>query len=214
MKRVYTFVVSCGTFVVIAVLILLRGDILSWLSAPREFPSPAILAAELEALRAEKADVIRKRHYLETRLYSRYPFNDKGVIVVAAGLDDGVRPDMPVMAREGVLLGRVSNVKQTQSEVETIFNPAWRSSVYIGKKNVKAVLRGGEVPTIEFVPKETVISKGEAITNGSPSLPLGAFLGTISLARAVNSDLWQSANIDPGYTLDDITFVLLVTDFP
>jgi cell shape-determining protein MreC len=214
MKGIYTFIVSGVALIIIAVLVFARGNILHWLSAPSTSLSPAMLAAELSAIKAQKADAIRTRHYVEARLYSRYPFNDQGVVVIAAGSDDGVRLDMPVLAREGILLGRVSAVRRTQSEVETIFNPAWRSSVYIGTKNVKAVLHGGKTPTIEFVPKEAAIQKGESITNSSPNFPLGVFAGTILLAHAGDRDLWQSADIDPGYTLDDVQSALVVTDFP
>ncbi|MDO8556933.1 MAG: rod shape-determining protein MreC [Candidatus Jorgensenbacteria bacterium] len=214
MKGIYTFIVSGVALIIIAVLIFARGNILHWLSVSSAPLSPAMLAAELLALKAQRADAIRTRHYIEARLYSRYPFNDQGVIVVAAGSDDGVRLDMPVLAREGVLFGRISAVRRTQSEVETIFDPAWRSSVYIGEKNTKAVLRGGKTPVIEFVPKEAAIQKGEIITNSSPNFPLGASAGTILLVHAVDRDLWQSADIDPGYTLNDVQSALIVTDFP
>lgn len=214
MKRIYTFVVSLSALIVIAVMIFWRGDILVFLSKPGQTSESKMMAVELSALKLQKADFIRRRHYIEAYLYSRYPFNDKGVVVVSAGSDDGIRPDMPVMSREGVLLGRINSVKRTQSEVETIFNPSWRSSVYLGEKNIKAVLRGGEAPTIEFVPKEAVISKGDSVINSSPNLPFGAYVGEVSVSKISAGDLWQSAEVETGYSLDNIGSVLIVTDFP
>jgi|GEM_PF-796533 len=147
-------------------------------------------------------------------LYSRYPFNDKNLITIEGGEQDGLARYMPALFREGALLGKITNVSRTQSEIETIFDSAWRSSVYIGSSKIKAVLRGGDTPTLEFIPKDAKIQKGDAVVNSSPDFPLNLFIGSISSISDKENELWMSADVNTGYSFDDVKSVFVITNFP
>lgn len=214
MKRVYTFVVSCASLALILVLVFMRGTILKAFSRPSNTSSCDLVVVENKALRSAKSfSFTRNRHYLEASLYSRYPFNDKEILVIDAGSDDGIKEGMPVFLRENVLLGKISSTKKTQSEVETIFNSAWRSSVFIGSKKIKAVLHGGKSPILELVPKGTVLERGDLVVNSSPDFPLGAYIGTVLNIYNDGSDLWFTADVDIGYSIQDAENVFVAADF-
>jgi len=150
----------------------------------------------------------------KTETYSRYPFNDKNLIVIQGGTDDHFAVSMPVLFTDGVLVGRITNVLRTQSEVQTIFDPSWKSSVYIGSSKIKAVLQGGENPTLEFIPNSAPIKEGDSILNSSPDFPLNLFIGTVSSITTKEHALWTEASVHTNYSFEDIRNVSVITNFP
>ncbi|KKU94061.1 MAG: Cell shape-determining protein MreC [Candidatus Jorgensenbacteria bacterium GW2011_GWA1_48_13] len=178
------------------------------------------LKTENEGLRAQidqlnfRIGLSEAEDYKTAGVYSRYPFNDRRLIVINLGSRDGLKEGMPVFAAEGVILGRITGVKRSQSLVTTIFDPEWRGSVSIGNDTVKALLRGGLPPSVELVSKSAEIKDGESVLNLSPEFPLHAFLGTIQAVSAGVGDVWQKAELQTPYNLDDLNEVLVLTNFP
>jgi len=147
-------------------------------------------------------------------VYSRYPFNDRRLIVINLGERDGVKIGMPVLASEKVILGRITAVRHTQATVQTLFDPEWRESVAIGENLVKALLKGGLPPTLELIDREARIAEGASVFNLSPELPLHFFLGKVSGVRAVAGEPWQKAELQTPYDLDNLNQVFVIKDFP
>lgn len=171
------------------------------------------LSRELAVL-MEKSEKAPDYHYKTAAVYSRYPSNDRSSIVISIGTEDGVVPGMPVMVRDGVLFGKIRSVARTQSEVETIFSPRWKSSVRIGATNAKAVLQGGAVPSITLISKEESVREGESVVNISPEFPLYASLGKIESLESSPNDVWQHGMLEISYELQDISSVFVLLDFP
>lgn len=170
-----------------------------------------VLKTELEALEGKSETI--SDSYAAAKIYSRYPFNDRRLVTINLGEEDGVREGMPVLAREGVLLGKVSEVFGRQSVVETIFDPGWRSSVVVGEVT-KALLEGGVTPILTLISKESAVSPGDRVLNTSPEFPLELLLGEIKEVTPALNDVWLTAKINTFYNLDDLTEVLVVINFP
>lgn len=169
------------------------------------------LKKELEKLKAlETKD---KSQFLEARVYSHYPFSDKNIIVVDKGAVDGVSEGMPVLVKKNVLLGKVKSVRQFQSEVETIFDPSWKSSVSIGGGHVKAVLHGANTLSAELIPKDASLKLGDEVQNIAPELPIGLSVGVVSATSTDEKKVWQIATIDASFAIEDIDSVLIMTNF-
>lgn len=169
------------------------------------------LKKELEKLRAlEEKD---KSQLLEARVYSRYPFSDKNIIVVDKGAADGVTEGMPVLVKKNILLGKIKSVRQFQSEVVTIFDPDWKSSVSIGSGHIKAVLRGANILRAELIPKDANLKLGDEVQNIAQELPIGLSVGTVSATSTDEKKVWQLATIDVSFSVEDIDTVLIMTNF-
>ncbi len=151
--------------------------------------------------------------HMEARVYSRYPSNDRSLIIVSAGSDNGIAVNMPVFLPTGALVGRVSQVFRTQSVIETVFSSQWKTSVGIGK-NTKAVLQGGSNPSVALISKESQITAGDYVYNLAPEYPLRSFVGTISSVHSGINDVWQTAEIVVPYEIQDIKSVFILIDFP
>ena len=195
-----------------------RGVVEGLLGSAYSYRAFNDLKLENESL---KSELLRKNtdsavvdKYLESRVYSHYPFNDKNALIIDKGALDGVKVGMPVLAARGVLLGRIANVKDRVSEVITIFDPEWKSSVVVGEHRIKAVLQGANNPRLELIPKDAVIKEGDSVTNISPEYPILLRIGSIGAARLDEKKVWQIADVELAFSIEDIDSVLLVTNFP
>ncbi len=212
----------------LTVLIVAHRDIASFLHDGSAFLSSLFsrqytiqeLTLENESLKQqlESLHIPREKkeryHYKIARVYSQYPFNDAASIIVDLGSDDGITVGMPVMVKEGIFLGKVKNVKRTQSEIETIFSPEWKMSVNIGKNMIKAVLNGAPTPGIDLIPIDENVSFGDKVTNNTSDFPMGALLGTISEINKNANDVWKRSSLKTPYKIEFLNTVLIIVDFP
>lgn len=223
MRSLLDFLVGSAILFSIVILIFFRNNLWSFLTNLKNPADSQIiqnlklenekLKIELENLKRGDSNILRFQ-YLPAQIYSRYPFNDRNLIVINVGSADDLREGLPVLAREGILLGRVSSVKRTQSEIQTIFDSNWRSSVGIGNTRIKAVLKGGFTPKLELIAKDEEILQGDDIFNLSPDFPLNLKIGNIKNLESTTDNLWRSANLEIPYKIDELNEVLLVLDFP
>lgn len=185
------------------------------------------LRAENAGLRAELSNALNfaaatgtpafgasRYHFVAAQVYSDYPFNDYSAITVAAGSRDGITPGMPVLAADGVLLGKVKTVSGTQSEVETIFDPAWRSAVAVGSNRVKALFVGGNAPGLDLVPKNSGIAASDTVWSVAADLPMNLLVGQVAAISGGPSDLWTTARIDVPWHPTTLDRVYIITNFP
>lgn len=150
----------------------------------------------------------------EVKVFSLYPFNDYASVSIGAGSDEGLKEGMPVLTAPGVLLGKITAVSRTKSEVETIFSPSWKSTVSVGAQRIKAVLVGGATPYVDLLPKDAPVVAGDSVSNLAPEFPIDLFLGKADEFREGSNALWLRAAVNPFFRFEDIDRVLVVMNFP
>ena len=171
----------------------------------------------MEVLKSRKAlPFIAASRFLEGSVYSRYPSNERSLVVIDRGAQDGVVVGMPVFADvEGNLLfGKISSVRDSQSEVRTLSDATWKSSVEIGDKKIKALFVGGNFPHLELAPKEGEWKEGDAVRNVSPDFPLGVLLGTVGKVKEEANAIWKQATVVLSVAPSDVTRLYMLTRFP
>ncbi len=152
--------------------------------------------------------------YKEASVFSNYPFNNYASIAIGLGSDDGIGVGMPVMAAEGVLLGKIKNVKRTVSEVETIFDPNWRSAVVFGANRSKALLVGGPAPYLDLISKEDISNVGDPVLSTAKDFPMNLLAGKILNQESGDNDAWYRAKMEPPFHFENLEKVLVVLNFP
>ncbi|MDI6734128.1 MAG: rod shape-determining protein MreC [Patescibacteria group bacterium] len=165
------------------------------------------------ALLGQKKNSVNSLRYKEALVYSRYPFNDRTKLIIDLGLNQDMKEGMAVALAPGVLLGKIIKVKNNQSEVMTLFDPEWRSSVNIGSSRIKALLKGGKEPRLEFIPQDVQLSGDEEVFNVSPEFPMNFSLGNLSGLSNVPYEIWRTADLKINYNPEIIEKVLVVLDF-
>lgn len=197
---------------IILVAIFASRPVVAWFSGLRSSDSTPAAIEPITELAKEK----NFGRYLgvPAGVYSKYPFNDRNFIFLNRGSEDEIHLKDPVLSATGELVGGVSEINRTRSQVETFWSPAWKSAVYIGEKKSKAVLRGGETPILEFLPKDSEIKIGDMVYNASPDFPLYAPVGKVSKILGDDQNPWLSAEIEPFLNSDALREVWILKNFP
>lgn len=172
------------------------------------------LLAQISAGTKGEAPLSGEYRYKIAGVFSDYPFNNYGSIIINAGADDGLKIGMPVLAAEGILIGRIKEVKKTQSEAATIFDPNWRSAAAFGPDRVKVLLVGGPAPYLDLVPKEAVVNTNDAVFNLAKDFPLYLNIGKIIGRNEGEGGIWSRVKLEPPISFENLKKVLVITDFP
>lgn len=147
-------------------------------------------------------------------VYSRYPFNDKERLILDIGEKDGSKIGLPVFTKNDFLLGKIINVNGRYSEVQTIFDSEWKTSVGLNNLVDKAVMKGGQPPKVELISKDSEVEKGDYIFSISPDFPYKTLIGKLSKITEVDDHIWDSSLIDVPYNVDDLSKVKVILNFP
>lgn len=214
-----TGLAACSLLLLVALLVW-HEPFLGWVRSARSSEEEVLvrtLTLENQRLRAElfarsSTSQALAEGLVEVPVHSRYPFNDKHRLTIARGSMDGVSVGMPVLAAPGVLAGVVAETRRRQSEVQTIFDPSWNSSVTIGE--VKAVLRGGSSPFLDLIPESSDLTEGTLVRNIDATLPYGLVLGEIGTITRASHNSWQRAVLRVGFAPEHLSRVLLMVEYP
>jgi len=218
MRSLAKFFVSLFLVVFLASLFFFKNDFYRFFSFLGENlgldrPSAENLVAKNRELSAEneRLRILISENEIEessssslrmARIYSRYPFADRSVLFVNQGSDNGIGKGMPVLSAKGILLGKVIKVKKSFSEIQTIFDPAWRSSVGIGSQKTKALLIGGSIPILDLIEPTAVVNNEDSVINLSPDFPYGLAIGKLIDLQKPLAQPWFKAELEP---LSDIS---------
>lgn len=106
------------------------------------------------------------RNFLVARIVDRRFSSKENMLVINAGLLQGVSKDMTVLTPDG-LVGRVTFVSDNYSRVLPVINDGFKASVISDSTNTLGILswEGGDESTahLEHVPISTTLRKGELL---------------------------------------------------
>lgn len=140
---------------------------------------------------------------------------NRQIITLNQGAEQGLRPGLPIVSSEGVLIGKITEVKQNSAQACLLYSPDCRFAVGLdGSSTTLGIAHGdlGLTTLIEFIPQNQNIAVGQmATTTGLESgMPPGLLLGKISRVIKQGNELWQSAVIEPIANFDDLRFVAVL----
>ena len=141
-------------------------------------------------------------------------------IVIAAGSENGVRVDDPVVNQDG-LVGLVTRVTPNTARVQLLTDPeAAASALDVGTRATGIVrhARGTrETLDLDRVRKQDVIRRGdEIVTAGwragelSSVYPKGISIGEVTSVNQTDTDLFQQVQIDPFVDFGSLDAVLVL----
>lgn len=138
------------------------------------------------------------------KVYSFYPFSNRGEIAIAAGRTNGIELGDLITYGDNILIGKITKVFESVSIVTTIFDPSWRSAVRIGEGEVDALLQGGNEITLTLIPIEAAVHDGELVITASQDLPYGLGVGIIKNVRTAPGNAFKEATLEPGFQFKEL----------
>lgn len=161
------------------------------------------LAAENEALKAALGFAERNDDdAVLARVVSRTDADALRGLVIDRGADQGIVPGQPVVAGDGVLVGKVFEVRARSATVLLLSDSKSRLAVAIqNATDTVGVLEGdrGLSMGITLVPQTESISPGNVVvTSGiEPGIRRGLVVGIVDKVNKNTQDAFQSASVAP-----------------
>ncbi|OGZ52820.1 MAG: hypothetical protein A3B25_01030 [Candidatus Ryanbacteria bacterium RIFCSPLOWO2_01_FULL_48_26] len=174
------------------------------------------LTAENERLKAELAELqniksqlpLKPEKGLEAIVYSRYPLNFKSELLVNAGAREKISKGRAVIFG-GMLIGKVSEVFEETSLVQTVFDERFQLAVRIGKDGAQALLQGGSFPTLSLISPTETIQPGDIVYSTGVDFPYGLPVAEIKDVRVSDDKLFQISTLDIPYDIGRISAVFI-----
>ena len=185
----------------------------------------AVFASELETLRDENDNLRLQLGYIkETGLASvtaavttRAITPASALITIDRGSDDGIAIGNAVIAEDGIVIGKVSELGQGSATVRLLSDR--NSTVAAAIQNSERTLgivegSGGSLLNFGYIPQNVEIAVNDlVVTSGlEDTVPHGLVIGMINSITSNETDPFQNAVIEPLVDYRYYTFVSVVTD--
>ena len=150
------------------------------------------------------------RNFISAKVYSLYPFSNRAELIINAGARDGVKVNQAVTVGGKTLIGRIKNVYQNISVVQTVFDSDFQIPIRIGEAEVDSLFVGGLTPKATLIEEPELIEADDFVVSSHREFPYGLVIGRIK--EIIIDELKSGAKIKPAYELKKIRNVLVVID--
>jgi rod shape-determining protein MreC len=164
-------------------------------------------------------DFARERpdnEYIAAAVVGRDPSPFLHYVIIDHGSDDGIRHGMPVVTEQG-LVGRIDAVTAGASRVQLITDANAAVNVSLKNSQTDALLSGsitGDL-SLEMIPQDVILQPGDLVlTSGlGANYPGEVMVGQLVSTRKKETDLFQSASVQPAVDFAALRAVLVITNF-
>lgn len=157
-----------------------------------------------------------QNQYVASSVIGRDPSPFLHYIIIDHGSDDGILHGMPVVTQQG-LVGRIDATTASASRVQLLSDPGTNVNVRLQGASTDVTLQGsitGEV-TLDMIPQTTEVSIGQLVlTSGlGGNYPQDLLVGQVVSVRKLETDLFQTASVQPVVDFSTLRAVLVITNF-
>jgi rod shape-determining protein MreC len=129
-------------------------------------------------------------------------FNRTETIIIDKGSSDGLYSGLPVVAGQGVIIGKIAAVKDNIAQVILTNNKNCKlAATILNSTRTSGIVQGELGLTIKmgFIPQDLTIRTGDiVITSGlEQAIPRGLVIGHVMTVNRTNNELWQEAILEP-----------------
>jgi rod shape-determining protein MreC len=158
--------------------------------------------------------------YLAAEVVGRSPRAFRQEIVVAVGMNDGVRLNAPVVTNDG-LVGQVTRVFSSRARVTLITDEQSAVSAIDLRTDATGIVRhgrgAGDTLILDFVSKKEFVKEGdEIVTAGSTTADLGSLyprgikVGVVTSVGQTDTDPYKQVQIEPYVDTSSLHSVLVL----
>jgi|GEM_PF-692871 len=156
----------------------------------------------------------RDKFELISALVIAKEINNKNVIIINRGNQDGIEKDSGVVVGENVLIGRIKEVYEKTAAVELLTSSEIKISAETQETGAKGIV-GGEFETsvvMDMISQAVQLNKGDSVitSGGSSFLPRGLLIGYVREVFATADQLFQKATLEPPIEYEKLRFVWVI----
>jgi len=140
-------------------------------------------------------------------------------IMIDRGTDDGLRPNMAVVAAHGVVGRVIAPISRSAATVQLLVGRNAAAAVTFERSQAGGMVVGGLSPTVlrtEYVPALADIRAGERVTTSGQDgiFPAGFLVGTVDQVSHAGSAIDREITVRPAVDFSRIDMVLVVLTVP
>jgi rod shape-determining protein MreC len=162
------------------------------------------------------ARVHPENRYVAAAVIGRDPNPFLKYVIINRGSDDGLRRSMPVVTQQG-LVGRIAAMTAGAARVQLITDPDSSVNIRLDPSKAQAVLLGSftEELTLDLIPQAALLEVGDLVlTSGlGGNYPSDILVGQVTSVRRKETDLFQSAAVQPVVDFSKLEIVLIIMNF-
>ncbi|MBI9045108.1 MAG: rod shape-determining protein MreC [Anaerolineaceae bacterium] len=157
-----------------------------------------------------------ENEYIAASVIGKDPSPFLHYVIIDHGSDHGLRHGMPVVTQHG-LVGRIDAVMANVARVQLITDPSSTINTYLQAASVDALLKGsltGDI-SIEMISQDIEIQTGDLVLSSGlgGGYPQDILIGQIVSIRKLETDLFQSASVQPAVDFNNLWAVLVIKNF-
>ncbi len=154
------------------------------------------------------ANVTSQENFLDAVKYGQN-------IIINKGSKNNLIPGLAVINGQGVVVGKVLEVKENSSRVCLLVNSSCKLAVSVLNQNRTIGVTEGDLGLtvkINFVGQTEKVNQGDiVVTSGlEKDIPAGLVLGRVSQINNNENDVWQNINVEPLVNFDNLGVVSVV----
>jgi len=179
--------------------------------------------SQLQALTAENKELRElfawqsagNRELVLANLLSHDDFN-QNLVMINAGRDKNLAIGQAVVVNQGVIVGKIIEVRDDVSIVRLLTDNLSKLSVAMGdEQNVSGLLNGslGLGMDLSYIPQEQEIKKGDLVVtnNLNDHIPAGLIIGQVEEVVFSEEDLFKRASVSPLLDYSTLFLVGVIT---
>ncbi|MEI6835593.1 MAG: rod shape-determining protein MreC [Candidatus Falkowbacteria bacterium] len=137
-------------------------------------------------------------------------------IVIDKGSKDGIKEDLGVINENGVIIGKVSEVRDNISKICLTTNSNCKFAATIQNNDRTMGITEGDLGLtikMNYIPQSEKINLNDTvITSGlGGNIARGLVIGKVSQINNKSNEIWQDVNIEPLFDLNTLTIVTVLT---
>jgi len=164
-------------------------------------------------------DFARERpdnEYIAAAVVGRDPSPFLHYVIIDHGSDDGIRHGMPVVTDQG-LVGRIDAVTAGAARVQLITDTNAAVNVHLKNSQTDALLSGsitGDL-TLEMIAQDVILQQGDLVLSSGlgANYPSDVMVGQLVSVRKKETDLFQTASVQPAVDFTSLRAVLVIANF-
>jgi rod shape-determining protein MreC len=140
---------------------------------------------------------------------------ERNKLIINKGFNDGLRENLVVVNSLGLVVGRITSVKENLAEVSLLVDQNCRLAVAVQNEEIVSGIASGEsglTIKVGFIPQTKNISVGQLVVTAGleNDVPGGLVVGKISQVDKASNELWQEAVVEASADLDNLKIVSVI----
>jgi len=182
----------------------------------REVEAEAVLMRDLLNFAQAHPSFDLQGAHVVGRVIGRDPSNLQRYITLAAGREEGIERNMPVVTDRG-LVGRISEVGDGWSRVLLIIDTSSLVNALTQSTRASGLVQGQADSSLAMlrIPQGDIVSVGDTVSTSGlgGTFPRQIPIGQIVEVSRKDYELYQSAVVQPTVDFEHLEAVLVITDF-